>query len=130
MWRAYSQTVQVFDLESALNYLCDEFQKNCFEYEHEAVYGFDRFLSEDQCNEMAKKNEKALKLTRMFKNGKICDMCWASSIIKLNKFIELKQVFDYLSNEIKKSMMFPEEIMCDQGCVSKIQNILNHPHHQ
>lgn len=129
MWRAYTSTVHVTDLESALNYLCAEFQKNIFEYQHEANYGMNRYFTEEQCNEIAEKNEKAYKLTKMFKNRNICDMCWASAIIKLDKFIELYEVFDYLPNKIKKRMMFPEEIVCDQGCAPRIFEILNHPHH-
>lgn len=47
-----------------VNYVCDEFQKTCFEYEHMSVYGLDRFLTKHYSNEIALKNEKAFKLTR------------------------------------------------------------------
>lgn len=71
----------------------------------------------EECYEMTKKNGKALKLTRLFKNWEICDICWPSSINKIEKFTELHEAFHYLSNKIYKGMMFPADNMCNQGCV-------------
>lgn len=73
-------------------------------------------------------NLKALTLTRMLKSGEICDECWASLVIQIGKFQEIRQVFQFLPDNIKETLAFPRDKFevegCLEGCYFKIsQNV-------
>lgn len=76
-----------------------------------------------------KECKRAVFLTLLLKEEKICDKCWASSIIEVAKFKELRDVYDLLPDHIKKKFAFPrypfEMEMCVQGCLAKISAIRN-----
>lgn len=122
MWRAYSSVVSVTDFKSALDYICDELSKNIFEYEHEAVYGMGRYLSEEECNSVASENEKALTLTQMYRNNSICGRCWALAVMQIKKFPDLGAVFENLPKDVQLEIAFPSyNVLCYKECDVKIE---------
>lgn len=75
MWRAYSYSVVATNFQCALSYVCDELSKMIVQYVHEATYDINCCVIEEKYNENMKQNNKALRLTRLYKERSICEEC-------------------------------------------------------
>lgn len=80
MWCAYSESVDVSDFESALVDLCDWFFINIFKFVHEASYDMNLNVPKDKCDQIAKQNTEALRLTRQYKANTMEGHCSAKYI--------------------------------------------------
>lgn len=121
-----SRKIQSF--ESAIEYLTERFQENVFKFNLQAEYSLNRYTTKDKLMEVINQNVKALELTKLFQSNHICGECWASSIMPISKFLEIREVFEVFPEYIKKTLAFPnyqfEIDCCTTGCATKIRSLL------
>lgn len=80
-----------------------------------------RYVPVEKCNEIAKQNTDALRLTRLCRAQDICGLCWARCIKKLETIVEVSEVFEYLPEKVKKTLAVPRYtfILCE-NCKNQI----------
>lgn len=66
MWLAYKGERYAYNLTSAVENLGQHFENLEFDALHESQYFFERFYTYDQCNELARKYEKAVEACNIF----------------------------------------------------------------
>lgn len=84
MWMAYKTYPEVHDFKSGLRYLLSQFTDLEFDADHEAIYGFGRHLSVEDCYELSAKYRKAQQLCRKCLKGKINRIEFCKKLIGLN----------------------------------------------
>lgn len=63
---AYKNIKPAHNLISAVENLADHFNDLVFDADHEAVYGMERFYTEEECTKIARKYEKAVEACNLF----------------------------------------------------------------
>lgn len=109
MWMCYVKEVEITDLESGVRNLSQKFSNLQFDAEHEAVYGMGRFLSEDECNELAKKYEAGHEVCQKFLQKRICEGCLVQELVKLGLQDFLPPINQYLRPNLASRAHRPDE---------------------
>lgn len=120
-----SSKVIVCDFNTIISNLVNEFEINIRKYKCEKEYALGRYRPEKELCELIDQNVKGMVFTRMCISRTICEKCWATSIIKVAKFEEIRKVFQHLPDHIKETLAFPQEkfemVGCPQGCHIALQ---------
>lgn len=101
MWMAYSDVIEVKDLESGVKRIKNEFEKLKFDAEHEANYGMGRFYSEQECLDIAHKYKKGIEACSLFLKEEICVHCFADTLQNLDLRGFLHFIEDYIPEDIE-----------------------------
>lgn len=66
MWLAYVQETPAYNLTVAVENLAQHFRNLEFDAEHEAVYGMERFYTEDECMKIAENYRKGIEACKIY----------------------------------------------------------------
>jgi hypothetical protein len=77
MWMAYSMQSwpEATDVDSSVRRVKRELEDLQFDAEHEAVYGLGRIYTVEECDELAKKYERGVKLCEQYLEDNMCIQC-------------------------------------------------------
>lgn len=105
MWMAYRNYREIVDLKSGLKSLISKFSDLEFDAEHEAVYGFGRFETEENCLRKARSYRKGRRICRRYLKLKISSRQFCEEMKKLGHENYLDELLPFMDNfEYKADM--------------------------
>lgn len=98
MWMCYREEgrAAATDVKSAVMRLKERLGDLAFDASHEAVYGFGKFLSEEECLDREKMFYEGVALCEKFLNNELCELCLVKELIKIELHNHVNEILEFL----------------------------------